>query len=578
MVSDYLGAAGFRVDARRHRRRRARAAGAPTAFDALVLDLMLPDMDGLDVCRQHRAPRARHADPDADRARRRHGPRRRPRDGRRRLPAEAVRAARAAGARSGRILRRRTRRGRASVLRFGRLEIDRGAREVRLDGEPRPLTATSSSCCSCSAAARRPRAVARRDDGLCSRPSRWRRSTARSTCTSRASAPPSRTIRRSRAASSPCAAPATCSPRRRTDAADARLYHQIYLTIIASLLLVVLVGRRALALRDRVTRPPIRRSRSRASSLRRASGASRTPRRRPSSRRSTGCTRRLGIDLALFDAQRRRSPRPAAAAHRRPRRAKPAAGSTGRGGPAWAIRLPDGRWIVARPPLRHAAPAVGHRRLPRRASRWRWRSAPIRWCAGLTRRLERLQTGVETLGAGELSARVEVEGSDEVARLAESFNRSAARIEELVARTSMLLANASHELRTPLSRIRLGIEFLKGGARPSAQGRRSRSDIAELDGLIEQILLFEPARGDKGVETTRTIDLLGARGGGGGSLRALLRHRYSRCRHGQSCPAAADGSQSARQCRTAWCAADPGRCAPSGGQGRSQRRRSWCRS
>jgi len=50
---------------------------------------------------------------------------------------------------------------------------------------------------------------------------------------------------------------------------------------------------------------------------------------------------------------------------------------------------------------------------------------------GLTRRLERLKTGVETLGAGDLAARVRVEGKDEVAHLAESFNHAAARIEEL---------------------------------------------------------------------------------------------------------------------------------------------------
>ena len=46
-----------------------------------------------------------------------------------------------------------------------------------------------------------------------------------------------------------------------------------------------------------------------------------------------------------------------------------------------------------------------------------------------------------------------------MARLAASFNRAAARIEELVNAHRMLLSNASHELRTPLSRIRLGIEL-----------------------------------------------------------------------------------------------------------------------
>ena len=107
---------------------------------------------------------------------------------------------------------------------------------------------------------------------------------------------------------------------------------------------------------------------------------------------------------------------------------------------------------------------------------------------GLTRRLERLQAGVETLGAGDLSARVQVKGRDEIAQLAASFNRAAARIEELVGAHRMLLANASHELRTPLSRIRLGARAAarSGGSEISRELER---DIAELDTLIDEILL-----------------------------------------------------------------------------------------
>ena len=53
MLSEYLGQAGFRMTIA------ARGAAAPeklssAEFDAIVLDLMLPDMDGLDVCRQVR--------------------------------------------------------------------------------------------------------------------------------------------------------------------------------------------------------------------------------------------------------------------------------------------------------------------------------------------------------------------------------------------------------------------------------------------------------------------------------------------------------------------------------------------
>src|SRR5262245_64366081 len=96
----------------------------------------------------------------------------------------------------------------------------------------------------------------------------------------------------------------------------------------------------------------------------------------------------------------------------------------------------------------------------------------------LTGRLERLQAGVESLGAGDLSARVKVEGHDEVAQLAESFNRAVARIEELVGAHKALLANASHELRTPLARIRMAVELIKENADPKRK-RDLGLDIAE---------------------------------------------------------------------------------------------------
>jgi len=105
----------------------------------------------------------------------------------------------------------------------------------------------------------------------------------------------------------------------------------------------------------------------------------------------------------------------------------------------------------------------------------------------IVRRLERLQQGAEALAAGDLSARVVVEGHDEVARLATSFNHAAARIEQLVGAHKMLLAQASHELRTPLTRIRLALDLSADIEPKRRQGLEA--DIAELDHLIEEILL-----------------------------------------------------------------------------------------
>src|SRR3989454_10148166 len=114
---------------------------------------------------------------------------------------------------------------------------------------------------------------------------------------------------------------------------------------------------------------------------------------------------------------------------------------------------------------------------------------------------------VESLGAGELSARVMVEGNDEVARLAESFNRAAGRIEELVGAHKSLLANASHELRTPLARIRIAVELMKEKADPKRKAELEQ-DIAELDALIDEILLASRLDALKGLETDEPVDLL----------------------------------------------------------------------
>ena len=106
---------------------------------------------------------------------------------------------------------------------------------------------------------------------------------------------------------------------------------------------------------------------------------------------------------------------------------------------------------------------------------------------GITARLARLQTGVLAFGAGDLTARVKVEGRDEVATLARSFNDSAERIEQLVRAHQLLLANCSHELRTPLARIRLAIDRVPA-TDPNVTAELARN-IAELDALIGEMLL-----------------------------------------------------------------------------------------
>lgn len=136
-VRRYLDGAGFRVSPAA-----TGTAGlemeARESFDAIILDVMLPDKDGLEVCRHIRG---RAATPILM------------------LTARGSITDRIVGlemgaddylpkpfdprellARLKAILRRGRNAPNRDVLRFGRLEIDHGVRQVRLDGEPRALT------------------------------------------------------------------------------------------------------------------------------------------------------------------------------------------------------------------------------------------------------------------------------------------------------------------------------------------------------------------------------------------------------------------------------------------------------
>jgi signal transduction histidine kinase len=173
--------------------------------------------------------------------------------------------------------------------------------------------------------------------------------------------------------------------------------------------------------------------------------------------------------------------------------------------PVWALRLPDGRWLAARMPRERRGPGAGLVALALILVAVGVGTYPV--VRGLTQRLERLQAGVESLGAGELSARVKVEGDDEVARLAESFNRAAARIEQLVGAHKSLLASASHELRTPLARIRMALELTKDAVEPERK-RELEKNIAELDEMIDEILLASRLDAVRQLETVEDVDLL----------------------------------------------------------------------
>ncbi|MFK7965355.1 MAG: sensor histidine kinase [Burkholderiaceae bacterium] len=110
----------------------------------------------------------------------------------------------------------------------------------------------------------------------------------------------------------------------------------------------------------------------------------------------------------------------------------------------------------------------------------------------ITRRLESLQTSVDAFGSGDLTARASIKGKDDIARLAEHFNRSADRIADLLRAQKSLLANASHELRSPLARIRMAVTLFNEPDLPAEQRHQASAElmrnVTELDELVDEVL------------------------------------------------------------------------------------------
>ena len=127
----------------------------------------------------------------------------------------------------------------------------------------------------------------------------------------------------------------------------------------------------------------------------------------------------------------------------------------------------------------------------------------------LADRIERVRAGTARIAAGDLGSEVPVEGHDEVAGLAEDFNRMARALDaasererEMEKTRRDLIASVSHDLRTPLASTRALIEAVADGVAEDPQTEKrylssARRELAHLSRLVDD--LFELARIDAGV-------------------------------------------------------------------------------
>jgi two-component system sensor histidine kinase MprB len=113
----------------------------------------------------------------------------------------------------------------------------------------------------------------------------------------------------------------------------------------------------------------------------------------------------------------------------------------------------------------------------------------------------------------DLSRRMTAEGTDELSRLAASFNTMLEALDASQAAQRQLVADASHELRTPLTSLRTNLEVLaRGDVLPPAERerllRRATGQLEELSVLVGDLVdLARGAEAEAEPEVVR-LDLL----------------------------------------------------------------------
>ena len=105
----------------------------------------------------------------------------------------------------------------------------------------------------------------------------------------------------------------------------------------------------------------------------------------------------------------------------------------------------------------------------------------------LTTPLRNISDTARKFGQGDFSARVTVEGDDEVAHLAYTFNQMASFVEKNEKSRSSFVANIAHELRTPMTSIKGFVDGIIDGTIPREMQGRYLNVISDEVGRLARL-------------------------------------------------------------------------------------------
>ena len=110
----------------------------------------------------------------------------------------------------------------------------------------------------------------------------------------------------------------------------------------------------------------------------------------------------------------------------------------------------------------------------------------------LTTPLRRISEAARKFGSGDFSVRVPVDGDDEVAQLAVTFNNMARNLETIDSSRASFMGNIAHELRTPMTSIKGFIDGMLDGTIPDDMRQHYlglvSQEVGRLTRLIQNML------------------------------------------------------------------------------------------
>ncbi|MCG2606963.1 MULTISPECIES: sensor histidine kinase BfmS [unclassified Acinetobacter] len=111
----------------------------------------------------------------------------------------------------------------------------------------------------------------------------------------------------------------------------------------------------------------------------------------------------------------------------------------------------------------------------------------------MQRRLREVNYALHRMKSGDMTLRLPVDGTDEMASLATNYNSMSDHIQRLIEAQRELMRAVSHELRTPVARIRFGMEMLAEEEDYDyrlQQVEMIDKDIEALNTLIDEIMTY----------------------------------------------------------------------------------------